>query len=53
MNKILNENPAPIPERVCPFLRELVRKILNKNPKMRPSILEILEMREIREKVDR
>jgi len=51
MNKILNENPKPMPERVNPVLRDLVKRILNKNPNMRPNIVEILELKEIKEKV--
>ena len=51
MHKILHENPKPMPERVSPMLRELVKRILNKNPNFRPSIKEILEIKEIKEKV--
>ena len=51
MNKILHENPMPMPERVSPVFRDLVKRILNKSPNLRPNIMEILELKEIKEKV--
>lgn len=51
MHKILNEDPKPLPERVHSILRTLVLKILKKNPSLRPTIPEILEYKEIKEKV--
>lgn len=43
INKILKDNPPPIPSSYSSFLRDLVLKMFNKNPSFRPSISEILE----------
>jgi NIMA (never in mitosis gene a)-related kinase len=42
--KIVQDNPEPIPDCYSPELRELVAKLLCKNPANRPSTAEILKM---------
>lgn len=33
---IKNNQPAPIPETVSPFIKDIINKLLDKNPQNRP-----------------
>jgi len=49
--KIVFENPKPIPEIYSPFLQKLINRMLNKIPGNRIKVSELLEIKEIQEKV--
>lgn len=49
--KIVFENPKPIPEFYSPFLQKLITRMLNKIPGNRIKVSELLEIEEIQEKV--
>lgn len=48
INKILNEEPKPISIFYSPLIQKLVRILLYKNPNQRPTIDDILEMKEFK-----
>ena len=47
--KIVQDDPDPIPTTYSPELQELVRKLMNKDQKKRPSTAEILKMDYVRQ----
>lgn len=49
--KIVQDNPAPIPETYSPELQELVTKLLNKDQTQRPSAAEILKTEYVRQRM--
>lgn len=49
--KIISKNPEPIPNCYSKSLKELVKKLLRKNPVKRPSIQEILNLKYIKDKI--
>ena len=44
---IRKEKPLPLPETVSPFMKNLVDKLLDKNPDTRPDALTLLSIDEI------
>ena len=49
--KIVHDDPDPIPDTYSPELQELVRKLMNKDQKKRPSTAEILKMDYVRQRM--
>ena len=41
--KIINAKLPPIKQNISPAIRKLIKKMLNKNPKKRPTIFKVLE----------
>ena len=52
MKLITEREPAPLPSTVSPFIKEIIAKLLEKNPKTRPNAKELLKIREIRPYID-
>ena len=48
MNLIKNREPAPLPSTVSPFIKEVIAKLLDKNPESRLDAQELLLKDEIR-----
>ena len=42
MNLIREKEPAPLPSTVSPFIKEIIAKLLDKNPENRPEAKELL-----------
>ena len=51
--KIVQDDPEPIPDMYSAELRELVKKLMTKNPAERPSTAEILKMDYVRDRMQR
>lgn len=47
----MNEEPLAIPERYSFFLRNIIKRMLDKDPSKRPSILQIFEFLEVKQEV--
>lgn len=47
----MNEEQAPIPERYSYFIRNIIKKMLEKDAVKRPSIVQIFEMLETKQEV--
>ena len=41
------EEPNPLPSSVSPFMKEMVARLLDKNPETRPDALTLLQIQEI------
>ena len=48
MNLIRNREPAPLPSTVSPFIKEVIAKLLDKNPESRLDAQELLLKDEVR-----
>lgn len=53
ITKIMHEDYTAVPDHYSPFLRDLISKLLDKNPEKRLSIQEILELPEILDEIDK
>lgn len=51
--KVMNEEPLAIPERYSFFLRNIIKRMLDKDPSKRPSILQIFEFLEVKQEVNK
>jgi hypothetical protein len=47
IDSIKNNEPAPLPSSVSPFIKELIAALLNKNPEIRPDALTLIYLDEI------
>jgi serine/threonine protein kinase len=48
MQKLITESdPAPLPSTVSPFIKQIIAKLLDKNPETRPNAEELLNKSEI------
>lgn len=52
ITNIKNEYPKPISKDYSLFIHELIQKLLEKNPKKRPSIDDILKFKQIEKEVN-
>jgi hypothetical protein len=43
----MNEQPFPLPENTYPFMKDIVFKLLDKNPETRPDALILLKIEKI------
>ena len=48
MKLIRESEPAPLPSTVSPFIKEIISKLLDKNPENRPDAQELLIKNEIK-----
>jgi serine/threonine protein kinase len=53
MNLIKNSEPAPLPSTVPPFIKEIIAKLLDKNPETRPDAKALLIRDEIKPYIEK
>jgi hypothetical protein len=51
VHKIVNEDPQIIDYNQGYFIRYLIKKLLNKNPDLRPSIIELFQMKDVQDNI--
>jgi serine/threonine protein kinase len=53
MKLIRESKPAPLPSTVPPFIKEIIAKLLDKNPETRPDAKELLIRDEIKPYIEK
>ena len=53
MKLIRKKEPAPLPSTVSPFIKEVIARLLDKNPETRPNAKELLLKNEIRPYIEK
>jgi serine/threonine protein kinase len=53
MNLIRESEPVPLPSTVPPFIKEIIAKLLDKNPETRPDAKELLIRDEIKPYIEK
>lgn len=51
--KVMNEEPLPIPERYSFFIRNIIKRMLDKDAAKRPTITQIFELLEVKQEVNK
>jgi hypothetical protein len=53
INNIQNKDPAPLPDSVSPFIKKIIKDLLDKNPLSRPDAQTLVDLDEIQVYIQR